>query len=160
MKTKISLLFLALALVGVPSLTADARGKKSKGGKLYGTAFDTKNPMDVSKLSSTMGEKSELQNVVLKGTIAQVCQAEGCWVKLKNAAGEDVFVKFKDHAFLVPKDLAGRTALVSGRAVKKTVQVDERRHLAEDAGASAEEIAKITEPKEELRVEATGVVIM
>ena len=80
-------------------------------------------------------------------------------MKLKNENGADVFVKFKDHEFVIPKDRAGRAAIVSGIAKKKTISVDDQKHYAEDAGASEAEIAKITQPKEELRIEATGVMI-
>ena len=147
---------LTAALLTAIVPTADAKKK----GKLYGAAFTESNVMDAKDLSTKMGSSTNMPNVAVKGKIAQVCQAEGCWIKLKNESGEDVFVKFKDHAFLVPKDLAGKKAVVYGTAVKKTVSVEERRHLAEDAGASKEDMAAITEPREELRIEATGVRIM
>jgi hypothetical protein len=125
----------------------------------YGKKFKTATSIDASELVKTMGNKDKVENVVISGEISQVCQAEGCWMKMKNAAGEDIFVKFKDHAFLIPKDLAGHKAYVSGTAVRKTVSVEDQKHYAEDAGKSEEDIAKIAEPKVELRVDATGVVI-
>lgn len=148
--------FLTAALLTAFVPTADAKKK----GKLYGQTFTETGAMEASQLSTKMGASTNMPNVAVKGKIAQVCQAEGCWIKLKNEAGEDVFVKFKDHAFLVPKDLGGKQAIVYGTAVKKNVSVDERRHLAEDAGASKEDIAAINESREELRIEATGVRIM
>lgn len=129
------------------------------GGKTYGKKFSAKNARPVSGLAQDMGTQTQMDDVVLEGEITQVCQAAGCWIKMKNDQGAEVFVKFRDHAFLVPKDIAGRKAVIKGTAIKKTVSVEERRHLAEDAGASEEEIAKITEPKEELRVEATGIIV-
>lgn len=125
----------------------------------YGDEFAIKNVQTMQSLSKTMKDKKEVSDVILEGRISQVCQAEGCWMKLKNETGEDVLVKFKDHAFLVPKDVAGKAAIVTGTAVKKEVSVDELRHLAEDAGASEAEIAKITSPKTEMHIEATGVMI-
>lgn len=65
----------------------------------------------------------------------------------------------KDHAFLLPKDLAGKKALVNGTLVKKVQSVAEQKHYLEDAGASAEEMAKITQPKETYVMQATGVVV-
>jgi hypothetical protein len=38
--------------------------------------------------------------------------------------------------------------------------VEELKHLAEDAGKSKEEIEAITEPKEELKFLATGVLLL
>lgn len=130
----------------------------AQGGRLYGKKFDTKRTTQVAELSRRMEGKDKME-VVLTGEISQVCQAEGCWMKMKNEAGEDVFVKFKDHSFVIPKDLAGHKATVNGVAIKKTVSVEEQRHLAEDGGKTEEEIAAITQPKAELRVEATGVII-
>ena len=56
-------------------------------------------------------------------------------------------------------DLAGASAVVCGTASKKSVSVADQRHFAEDAGKSAEEIAKIKEPKDEIRIDATGILI-
>jgi hypothetical protein len=126
-------------------------------GKLYGKKFDTKKTISVAELKEQMGGKKEMP-VVIEGTISEVCQAEGCWMKLSGDEG-DLFVKFKDHAFVIPKDLSGHKSYVSGIAVQKTVTIEEQRHFAEDAGKTADEIAQITEPKTEVRVNATGVVI-
>ena len=131
----------------------------AQSGTVYGKKFKTKNAYPATELSSRMGDKEKLENVVVEGEISEVCQAEGCWMKLKNSAGENIFVKFKDHAFLIPKDLAGHKAYVSGTASRKTVSVEDQKHYAEDAGKTDDEIAKITAPKVELRVDATGVII-
>lgn len=128
-------------------------------GKVYGKEFAKDKAYSASELSQRMGDKNEVLNVVLVGEITEVCQAEGCWMKVKNEEGTDIFVKFVDHAFLIPKDLAGRKAYVNGTAVRKTVSVEDQRHYAEDAGKSSEEVAQITKPKVELRVNATGVII-
>ncbi|HTN46960.1 MAG TPA: DUF4920 domain-containing protein [Flavipsychrobacter sp.] len=148
---KSTLLFLAAFVFSI-SLFAQAKGK------LYGKSFKIEKAIPVQQLAGQMGDQAEMP-VVLKGEISQVCQAEGCWMKMKNEDGADVLVKFKDHAFLIPKDLASHHAYVNGVAIRKTVSVEEQQHLAEDAGKSADEIATITEPKEELRIDATGVMI-
>lgn len=125
----------------------------------YGKAFKIEKVVPADELASRIGDRKKLDKVVVEGEITAVCQAAGCWMKLKNSNGQDIFVKFKDHEFLVPKDLAGRKAYVFGQASKKLVSIEDQRHYAEDAGKSEEEIAAITEPKEELRIDATGVVI-
>ena len=129
------------------------------GGKAYGKKFETGKAVPVTEFSVLIGDKDKMEAVVVRGEIAEVCQAEGCWMKLKNPEGQDIFVKFKDHAFLIPKDLAGHSAVVYGTAIRKTVSVEDQRHYAEDAGKTKEELAAITEPKVELRIDATGVVI-
>lgn len=144
--------FIAGLLV-MAAITAEAKGKK------YGQKFDASKPISVRMLVSEMSNKNEVENVVVEGTISHVCQAAGCWIKLKNEVGEDLFVKFGEHSFLVPKDFAGKKVVINGKAIRKTISVEERKHLAEDAGKSAEEIEKITEPKEDLRIIATGLVV-
>jgi len=52
-------------------------------------------------------------------------------------------VKAKDHAFLMPKDIVGKTVVAEGEATVKEVSEAMRKHLAEDAGKSKEEIEKI-----------------
>jgi uncharacterized protein YdeI (BOF family) len=150
---KIFVVLVAGMLVCGFSAPTFAKGKKTKA---YGKEFKAKQAMTVAEFNEAMYSKDEA-DVTVTGEIAQVCQAEGCWLKLKNEKGEDILVKFKDHAFLVPKDMKGKV-VVNGKAVRKTVSVDERKHMAEDAGASEDEIAKITEPKQELRIDATGLI--
>jgi len=125
----------------------------------YGKSFKVKDLQTPEQLTAKLEKQTRIEGVVVKGEISQVCQAEGCWMKLKNSAGDDMLVKFKDHSFLVPKDIAGKKALVHGTAMKKTISVDEQRHMAEDAGMKAAEIAAITTPKTEVRIEATGIIV-
>ena len=72
----------------------------------------------------------------------------------------EVFVKFKDYEFFMPLDLAGGTVIAKGFVSKELTTVEELRHYAEDEGKSKEEIAAITEPKEEYKMMASGVVIL
>lgn len=102
-------------------------------------------------------------NVVMKAEVNEVCQAKGCWMNLTDpakATSEELFVKFKDYAFFVPKDIAGREVIVEGVAYKEETSVEELRHYAEDAGKTAEEIAAITEPVTEKKFMATGVLLL
>lgn len=53
-------------------------------------------------------------------------------------------VKFKDYAFFMPKDCAGKKAVVDGYAYTQTTSVEELKHLAGDAGKPQAEIDAIT----------------
>ncbi len=145
-------ILLLLAAFCLHASEADAK-------KAYGKSFKVQSVQTPEQLVARLESQPTIPKVVVKGKISQVCQAEGCWMKLKNTAGEDMLVKFKDHSFLVPKDIAGKNAVVYGTAMRKTVSVDEQRHMAEDAGKSASEIEAIKEPKNEVRIEATGIVV-
>jgi len=48
------------------------------------------------------------QNIVVRGTIQEVCPVKGCWMRVTDEAGEELFVKFKDYGFFVPRDAAGQ----------------------------------------------------
>ncbi len=98
-------------------------------------------------------------NSKMIGKVEEVCQSKGCWMKVDLENGEQVMVKFKDYAFFMPKDLAGKEVVLNGKAFVNEVPVDEQRHYAEDGGATPEEIAAITAPKKTFSFEADGVLI-
>lgn len=111
--------------------------------------------------ATTMLEGVDSLPLKLAGTVKEVCQNKGCWMNVVSESGESqpIFVKFKDYAFFVPKDCAGKKVVMEGIAYREVTPVDELRHYAEDKGASAEELAAITEPKEELKFMASGVLL-
>ena len=81
-------------------------------------------------------------------------------VKPQPTLMQVMFVKFKDYGFFMPLDLSGKTVVMHGNAFVEETSVDELKHLAEDAGKSEDEIAKITAPKKEFKFLADGVVIV
>lgn len=125
----------------------------------YGAAFTTEGAVTVADLNTQMAGKDSLENITVQGEISEVCQKMGCWVKFKNDGGEDIFVKFDGHDFFVPKGDGGKEAIVHGKAIREVTPVDELQHYLEDAGASEEEIAAVTEPKEEIKIVATGIIV-
>jgi len=128
-------------------------------GKLYyGEKISETNAIDISE--SVIGfKKGEERTVKIKGTIESVCQAKGCWMNIVDDSDESVFIKFKDYAFFMPLDASGKEVVVSGVLRSTITSVDELRHYAADGGATANEIAAITEPKMELKMMADGVII-
>lgn len=105
---------------------------------------------------------SDSMSVKIEATVSEVCQMKGCWMALSSVEptnNTQVMVRFKDYAFFVPKDISGRTVIIEGMAYRETTPVDELRHYAEDAGKSQKEIDAITEPKEELKFMANGVLL-
>ena len=124
----------------------------------FGEPIDKKGAISAKKLSQKM-DKSESLNIKVKGTITEVCQAKGCWMTIDLGDDELMRVKFKDYGFFVPKDAAGKTAIIQGVAKNEIIGVDELRHLAKDAGKSEKEIINIDKPKEELTFVAEGVLI-
>jgi hypothetical protein len=124
----------------------------------FGETIDKKGAISAKKLAQKM-EETESQEIKVKGTITEVCQAKGCWMTIDLGDDELMRVKFKDYGFFVPKDAAGKTATMLGVAKNEIISVDELKHLAEDAGKSEKEINAIDKPEEQLTFVAKGVII-
>lgn len=120
--------------------------------KISGEASKTSAPFD------EISGKDSLQTQIV-GEIKEVCQAKGCWMKVALESNDEVFVRFKDYGFFVPKDAAGKKVVMNGAAFFEEMSVEDQRHYAEDEGASEDELAQITAPKKTLRFEADGVLI-
>lgn len=116
-------------------------------------------PFQFLKPSRRLPSDKEVR-VTIAGSIESVCQAKGCWMTLRDSSSaQEVFVKFKDYAFFVPKNASGHHAVIEGILTLDETPVDELRHYAEDEGKSDEEIAAIKEPRIELKMMADGVII-
>jgi hypothetical protein len=125
--------------------------------ELFGEEISEEGAMDVQTFAAQFdGEEAEVK---LVGTITEVCQMKGCWMTLELENGETMRVRFKDYGFFVPKDAAGKTAIIEGIAKMEETDVATMKHYAEDAGKSQEEIDAITEAKKALNFEAKGVII-
>lgn len=112
----------------------------------------------VSQLLDMLGDQEEVE-VKLVGDVNAVCQRKGCWMTMELANGEEMTVRFKDYEFFVPKDCAGKEAVIKGVAKRKTMTVEDLKHYARDAGKSEEEVATITEPEQSIEFMADGVII-
>jgi hypothetical protein len=142
----ITVLFLSLSTIAFGQ-KYDAFGKKIK-------------PNGSALAASLNGKKDfEAKAVKIEGEVESVCQAAGCWMKIKTTDGQTMRVTFKDYGFFVPKDIAGKKVIFEGIPAVKTTSVAELQHYAEDAGKSKEEIAKINSPKTELTFVADGVLV-
>lgn len=132
----------------------------AKDGRHFGEVITADNAISYDELLLQMQGQDSLQ-VKVTGTVAAVCQAKGCWMNLSPAAeGPELFVQFKDYGFFMPKDIAGRSVVMDGYAYREITSVEDLRHFAEDAGKSEEEIQAITEPQEELKFLASGVILL
>ena len=142
-------LVLTLLLMSITGLQAQ---------QYFGEKIDDQGITPIKQVIQQLTPDKEIPTKI-KGTITGVCQMKGCWMRIKDESDNELFIRFKDYGFFVPKDAAGKTAILRGKAFIHTTSVDELKHYAEDAGKSAEEIAKITEPEQEYRFLADGVII-
>lgn len=124
----------------------------------FGEKITADNAKPTDSLRAMMGANTEL-NCKLIGKIEAVCQKKGCWMELKNNDGSTIRVTFKDYGFFMPKDCSGKTAIVDGIAKIEVTSIADLKEYAKDDGQSKEDIAKITEPLQELVFEAKGVIL-
>ncbi|MCX7744798.1 MAG: DUF4920 domain-containing protein [Flavobacteriales bacterium] len=155
-------LFIALLTLGV---FVSACGKKSEktetttsNVEYYGDTIQEEGAITTAALMDLMKDKDSAE-VKITTTIREVCQKKGCWMDVELTANELMTVRFKDYGFFVPKDAAGKTAVLDGIIRKEIETVEWLRHKAEDAGKSKEEIEAITQPDTTFTFEARGVII-
>ena len=154
---KIAFLFIALCLfVGTATAQKSSKGKTNA----YGETFVAENVITLEQLQEKMKSETSFA-CVFEGSIVQTCQKAGCWMEVAMPVGDGMTVFMKDHAFAVPLEKCeGKKTFVKGEAYFKELSVAYLQHLAEDAGKSKEEIAKITEPQKQLVFGASGVQIV
>lgn len=130
-------------------------------GASFGKTTTSENAISIEQLVSIMNSKEEGKPLEAKivGVVTEVCQKEGCWIKVQSPNG-NMMVRMKDHKFAVPLILHGKKIVIDGVATQTTTSVAQLKHLAEDAGKSKEEIAKITEPKKEIVIQAAGILVL
>jgi hypothetical protein len=128
-------------------------------GSNFGAKVNPKGATDIKELPATLDGKEEA-TVKVKATVLDVCPKKGCWLKLAINDSTTAFVKMQDYAFFLPTAIKGKTIVVDGEAVKKTTSVAELKHYAMDAKKSDAEIAAITQPEEEIRLTAKGIVVV
>ncbi|MTI21017.1 DUF4920 domain-containing protein [Fulvivirga sp. RKSG066] len=126
----------------------------------YGAQITTENALKSDQFIAEMSDKDSLQ-VKVEATIIETCEKKGCWMTLDMGYGKEMRVTFKDYGFFVPTDsVEGHKVIIDGLARRTTTDVETLRHFAEDGGKSEDEIAQITEPKEEITFVATGAAIL
>ncbi|RZK49563.1 MAG: DUF4920 domain-containing protein [Pedobacter sp.] len=128
-------------------------------GQSFGEGVTEGGIITTAEIEKTLGEKNKA-DMKVTGVVTLVCQKKGCFMRLELPNKESMFVNFKDYEFFMPFDIAGKKVVIDGFAERKVTSVEDLKHYAEDAKKSAEEIAKITEPKKEIVFEAKGVVIL
>lgn len=159
MKTVELILSIAVFSLFFIACGGQSQPEMHEGANYYGAKIDDNNAVDLSQVGMDLSVADTLE-VKVTGKITEVCQAKGCWMNLVSSEGDAaVFIKFKDYAFFMPKNSAGKNAVVSGKLYSSLTSVDELRHYAEDKGATKEEIEKITEPQREWNMMADGVII-
>ena len=148
-----------LAACGGGGQTMSETTTTDTGYAYFGDSISVEAPMTIAEFQTAMAG-NDTMDVKLAGHINAACQVKGCWMTIDMGEGqEEMRVKFKDYGFFVPVDCGGSEAVFEGTATVTETSVADLQHYAQDAGASEEEIAAITEPKQEITFLANGVAI-
>lgn len=155
---KYILLLAAALFVGV---TAQAQKKiiPAAPGVTYGKTVTGNNAITTPELSKTLSADTAYHGKVT-GEVVEVCTKKGCFMKLAQANGEPVTVRFTNYAYFMPQNIVGKTVVVEGVAHVTETSPEELRHYAADAGKSADEIAKIKDAKKDIEFTADGVLVV
>lgn len=132
----------------------------AKPGDWYGEKITTDGAVALADAVAKLEGENGTTSTKVKAKIVDVCPKKGCWLKLQLNDRETAMVKMKDYGFFLPTAAKGKTVVIDGEVQKKTVSVAELRHYAEDAKKSKEEIEAITQPQEEIRLTARGIVVV
>jgi len=144
-----------------PNQSGDNASIEKVGMQGFGEKITADGALSYDDFLKKMATSDSLETKIV-GTVASVCQMKGCWMNIVSTqpGTPEMFVKFKDYGFFMPKDISGQKVIMRGHAYREVTSVDELRHYAEDEGKSKEDIAKITEPMEELKFLADGVLLV
>ncbi len=167
MKIFITLVFSILILVSCQNQQTQKETTKKEtisiekqvNGVVYGKSINDDNITDATNLPSLLKSNNE-KNLKLRGEVYEVCQGSGCWVEIEIGNGEIVHITFKDEAFTLPKDIAGKNAVISGIASTEIISVEMQKRIAKKEGLTQEKINNITEPLTEYYFEADGVTLI
>ena len=151
------LLLTPALLLGIFLLAQPPEGDANTG-MIFGEKTTADGAIPVGELPGTL-KGSKPADVKVTGKVKEVCKAEGCWLKMETADGA-MMIKMKDHKFLVPLSMNGKTIVVDGTATLKETSVDMLKHYAEDAGKTKAEIDAITQPKKEITMQAKGILVL
>lgn len=95
------------------------------------------------------------KQVYVSARVTKVCQKKGCFFLAQDGAAM-ARVTFIDYSFFVPTDSGEKVVEIVGTLDKKTLDEDQARHYAQDAGTGAQGISG---PRQEYSIVASSVVI-
>ena len=147
-----------LAVMSFQVRAQDKEKVQAAKGVVYGTVSEEKSAVSPDEINTKL--VNDQYTGQLKGKVVEVCMAEGCWIRLQKKDGTSMMVRSKDHAFLMPENIVGKTVLVEGSATTKEVSEAMRKHYAEDAGKSKAEISKIKGAEKDVQFSAKGVKVL
>lgn len=130
--------------------------------KNYGKKLTVKEKTKISAILA-QPEKFAGKKVLVEGTIVDVCQERGCWIKVaSDKEFESVRFKVNDGVIVFPMEAKGKTALAEGivsvRTVSKEDLIKQGEYEAKEEGRTFD-ASTVTGPKTIVMLKGEGAVI-
>ncbi|HMS33969.1 MAG TPA: DUF4920 domain-containing protein [Ignavibacteria bacterium] len=165
LQKRISLLVITIILISTSafaqnhekSASTEPVGTATADGMLYGKDFDPgMTAMDYGDLLKSADENNE-RVILVKGTVAEVCQGMGCWMVMTD--GSKSVRATTSHEFFLPKDIAGREAVIYGKFKITEISEDDARHYNEESKNPVSN-ESIVGPQKVMEIDAIGIKIL
>jgi hypothetical protein len=142
-------------LSGIFSILLMAFVVSAEDAKVYGTSDFAAPKVKLAQVLKDF-ESYKDQKITLEGSVQQVCQQKGCWLKLED---QNVSVRtlMKGYGFTVPKELKNKKVRMTGVMEQKELPLNVVRHYLRDEGRSEEEIKKVNAPQKVFQFVAEGI---
>ena len=140
------------------TVTDEPVGIKMSDGILYGKDYST--DMAIIEFADVIKGASDNNGkvVLIKGNVAEVCQAMGCWMTMSDGT---IKARVKTgHEFLLPKDVAGRDAIVIGTFKITEISEDDARHYNEETKNPIVKTEDIIGIQKVYEIDAIGIKIL
>ncbi len=152
------LITFAVSGLALVSYAQQSTIKTAAPGVTYGKTITKDKAITLAALNQQLSKDTVYQGKIT-GEVVEVCKKKGCFMKLSQANGDPIMVRFTDYAYFMPQNIVGKKVVVEGTAKVNETSVDRLRHYAADAGKSSKEIAKINKPKKDIQIMADGVLV-
>ncbi len=100
------LLTLGLFLISCQQKTEMANAQK------FGGEVTLEKSVSLAEIYASPDKYND-KEIRVEGTIKEVCQHKGCWLKLTDGI-EEITIRFKDYGFFVSKDASTSKVIVQG----------------------------------------------
>jgi hypothetical protein len=132
------------------------------GPKNYGKKLTLK---DKTKVSDILANPEQFagKKVLVEGTVVDVCQERGCWIKVSSDKEfESIRIKVEDGVIVFPMEAKGKSALAEGIVSVKTYSkedlIKQGEMHAKEEGTTFDP-ATVTGPKTVVQIKGEGAII-
>lgn len=133
-------------------------GKKVEDGVIYGNDLNKElQPVLLSDLI-TSPQNYEDKTICVSGTITDVCQGMGCWMKISDGTNEIMVQTL--HKFYLPKDAAGGNAVAEGMFKMTEISEEHAKEMTKESLNPKLKPEEIKGPQKVYVIQATGVKIL